>query len=269
MVALMAGAGVKVGQLVNADGGDYRIESGAVVVRGKSPSQDRTVAVRTNMAREAMGDWLKVRDELKLRATQPLFAGVNKGSIGNRLYTAYIREMVREHADKAGIRRRVNPESVRLTYDEIADQSIGRLIYTFIDEDAFRRRYPAAYGKWRDALDLLLANPERQITRIGHDCREALMAFAQEIVDAHEVQVVGDVTQTVTKVRAVFDTRRAISTKTRDHVLAYIRLTSDLAQRAEHGASREKESLTADDARRLVSHTMLAMNEADRACGSP
>lgn len=95
------------------------------------------------------------------------------------------------------------------------------------------------------------------------------MAFAQEIVDAHEVEVVADAAQTVTKVRAVFDTRRGLSAKTRDHVLAYIRLTSDLAQRAEHGASREKESLTADDARRLVSHTMLAMNETDRACGSP
>src|SRR5688500_2063392 len=47
MVALMAGAGLKVGQLVNVDGGDYRVDSGTVVVRGKRPSQDRTVAVRT------------------------------------------------------------------------------------------------------------------------------------------------------------------------------------------------------------------------------
>lgn len=59
-----------------------------------------------------------------------------------------------------------------------------------------------------------------------------------------------------------------LSGRTRDHVLAYLRFTSDLAQRAEHGASREKELLTTDDARRLVSHTLLAMNEADRAMGS-
>jgi hypothetical protein len=264
MVALMAGAGLKPGQLVNVASGDYREDSGTVVVRGKKPSQDRTVAVRTSMAREAMTDWLAVRDGLRMRATAPLFGGVNKGSIGNRINTAYVREMVREHAEKAGIRRRVNPESIRLTYGVIADQSISRLIHDFIDEETFRHRYPAAYGKWRGALELFLASPQRQVTRIGHDCREALMAFAHEAVDAHRVEVDAEAPETVKKLRAVFNSK-GISPRTRDHLLAYFRMTSDLAQRAEHGAAREKEPLTADDARRLVSHTLLAMNETDRA----
>ena len=59
MVALMAGAGLKVGQIVNADAGDYRADSGTIIVRGKKRSHDRTVTVRTNMAREAMTDWLR------------------------------------------------------------------------------------------------------------------------------------------------------------------------------------------------------------------
>src|SRR3712207_8975947 len=41
MVALMAGAGLKVGQIVNADAGDYREDSGTIIVRGKKRSHDR------------------------------------------------------------------------------------------------------------------------------------------------------------------------------------------------------------------------------------
>ena len=44
-----------------------------------------------------------------------------------------------------------------------------------------------------------------------HDCREALMAFAQEIVDAHGVDVIAEPTQTITKIRAVLNTRRELS----------------------------------------------------------
>lgn len=48
-------------------------------------------------------------------------------------------------------------------------------------------------------------------------------------------------------------------------LLAYWGTVSDLANRQEHGATREGESLVAEDARRLVFQTMLVMYELDRA----
>ena len=44
----------------------------------------------------------------------------------------------------------------------------------------------------------------------------------------------------------------------------YFGTVSDLNQRQEHGATRESESLTPEDARRVVFHSMLVMYEVDR-----
>ena len=49
-----------------------------------------------------------------------------------------------------------------------------------------------------------------------------------------------------------------------DALVRYWGTTSDLAQRQEHGATREGEPLSSEDARRLIFHAALVMYEVDR-----
>ena len=171
MVAVMAGAGLKVGQVVAMEFDHYDAERGEVILPAKGRTPEKRVPI-SGLPREALDDWLAVRSTLGLTGMAPLFPAVNKGSAGNPVHPAYIRTAVREHAIRAGIQRRVSPESLRKTYEALVDRTFDRRIHDFIDEDAFRIRHPDAYDKWRVALDFLV-NPQRHATRIGHDCREA------------------------------------------------------------------------------------------------
>ena len=273
MVALMGRAGFKIGQVVAMERRHYKLGGRFVTVPGTKRSPDRTVEIDI-ATREVLDAWLVIRSKLdpKLdgRALAPMFPAVSKGSIGNPLNTAYVREMLREQARKLRIEKRVTAEGLRRTYEaQQADRSTGinSRIGAYVDEEAFRRDYPAAYEKWRDALDFFVVNPERHATRIGHDCREALMLFADEMVTVTGARADdAKPNETIKKIRAALASSPNLSDKTRELTLAYFGTASDLAQRQEHGAIREKEPLTADDGRRVVFHTMLAMYEVRQAC---
>jgi hypothetical protein len=76
---------------------------------------------------------------------------------------------------------------------------------------------------------------------------------------------------TKTKIRAVFDAQDGLSRDKRfvaDKLVDYWHAVSNLAQRQEHAASRDREPLTDDDARRLVFQTLNVMVEIDRALPS-
>lgn len=75
------------------------------------------------------------------------------------------------------------------------------------------------------------------------------------------VEVVAKPNETIRKVRAALSSCSDLSDKTREVVLAYFGTASDLAQRQEHGALRDKRPLSDNDGRRVVFHTMLAMYE--------
>jgi hypothetical protein len=52
-------------------------------------------------------------------------------------------------------------------------------------------------------------------TRIGHDCREAMIAFASSLADRYKVAAATRPEQTVDKIRAVIDLQRgALGSKT-------------------------------------------------------
>jgi hypothetical protein len=50
-------------------------------------------------------------------------------------------------------------------------------------------------------------------------------------------------------------------------LIAYFGVVSDLAQRQEHGAQKEREPLKWEDARRIVFQTAMLMFELDRTLG--
>ena len=77
----------------------------------------------------------------------------------------------------------------------------------YLDSAAFKNHYPSAWERWSHAEELLWsADSERQLTNIGHFCREAAQEFADALAKrflAPNAQP--DKTKTIARVRAVLD----------------------------------------------------------------
>lgn len=142
---------------------------------------------------------------------------------------------------------------------------------SYLDAEVFRRKYPTAYDKWIDAhTRLWRSESEHDLTIIGHLCREAMQEFADSLVEQHALTSVDpSKAHTVARIRAVFDLRASQPGSTErpffDALLAYWGTVSDLVQRQEHGAQREKEALRWEDARRVTFQTLVVMFEIDKA----
>ena len=143
----------------------------------------------------------------------------------------------------------------------------------YLDLKDFRKCYPKAYEHLMRAEEKLWASDsEKHFTVIGHECREAMQEFAADL----HTQVFGsDLDENkkniIKRIRAVIDRKGEEKGKTvkpfLDALLAYWGTLSDLAQRQEHGAQKEGETITWEDARRLVFQTVNVMVELDRALG--
>jgi hypothetical protein len=134
-----------------------------------------------------------------------------------------------------------------------------------------QRRYPGAYQKWTRAEELLWgSDSQEQLTTIGHLCREAIQEFGTSLCSAHNVTPPdSNPRNTVNRVRAVLKHAGAILGERiqafLDALLVYWGTVNDLVQRQEHGGQKEGESLTWEDGRRVVFHTLLVMYEVEQA----
>jgi hypothetical protein len=144
-------------------------------------------------------------------------------------------------------------------------------VRSYLDAQQFRADCPAAFEKWT-AAECLLWTPEveRDLTNIGHLCREAIQAFATAVVDRFQPSAVDPNKQhDVARIATVLDQRKAKLGSTErpflSALLAYWGTVSDLAQRQEHGAQREAEPLVWGDARRLVFQTAVVTFETHRS----
>lgn len=140
-----------------------------------------------------------------------------------------------------------------------------------ISDAGFRSRYPNAYARWCSAQRLLSARESGDnATLVGHSAREATQAFATELVAQHQPHsVCADETMVEKRVGAVIAMHAAALGEKRRLALQALgslwRATNGLIQRQEHGAAKEGESVTADDARRIVLLTLVLMTELDQA----
>jgi hypothetical protein len=164
-------------------------------------------------------------------------------------------------------------------YRELKQRSASSLnqidieIREYLDTDLFQQRYPEAYRKWAEAAERLWASDsERELTRIGHDCREALQAFVTTHVERFQPSDVDpDKQHDRARFKAVLDQRREHLGETErlflDALYAYWGTLSALVQRQEHGAQRDKGSLVWEDGRRVVFQAAVVMYEVDRSLG--
>lgn len=112
LLAVLAFAGLRVGEAVQLRISDLNLTDGYVQVRRGKGGRSRRVSLAPG-ACAIVQQWLQVRSKLNLPATAPVFCTITKNLQGHPLATANIRQMVRRRARRAGIEGRVHPHALR------------------------------------------------------------------------------------------------------------------------------------------------------------
>ena len=91
---------------------DIDLEQGAITVLHGKGDKRRVVGIDTQAAAE-LRSWLDERASLGYRPDQPVFCTLARNNPGNRLWGSYVREVLTEHARRAGIHKRIRPHQLR------------------------------------------------------------------------------------------------------------------------------------------------------------
>lgn len=136
-----------------------------------------------------------------------------------------------------------------------------------LGSDSFARAFPGTFQLWADAEKLLWrSDASSQLTTIGHKVREAAQAFATQLVEAHQPPNVEPNAALVEKrLGAVIAMHREELPESKRLTLEALgtlwEAANRLVQRQVHGAQKEGESVSWDDARRIVYLAMFLMIE--------
>lgn len=144
-------------------------------------------------------------------------------------------------------------------------ERIEKQTIRYLDFEDFRKAYPEAYRKIKQAEEMLWsADKEEQFTTIGHLCREAVQDFADDLyTSVRGTAYEGPKTQTNNRIETVI-TEQCDSKKVRKYLRSlfdYWKAVGGLIQKQEHRAEKEKEQLTWEDSRRVVFQTVNVMFE--------
>lgn len=183
------------------------------------------------------------------------------------------------HSSGSGFNFLVSPEGFaayekRRNAVDSQTENIEEVVSLHLKSEAFRTAHPKSFEKWSGASELLWhSDSEKELTTIGHKCREALQLFADELVA--EEELVGEepnVQKTINRIQAVVNARKHDLGDTKvdflEALVTYWRAVNGLTQRQEHAGQREGEQLNWEDGRRLVFQTAILMFEIDRAMAS-
>ena len=84
-------------------------------------------------------------------------------------------------------------------------ERIEKTIKNYLDTDSFIKKHPKAYEKWNLAEELLWkTDSKKQLTLIGHLCREAVQEFSDSLNSSHKItNETKEKTKTVAKIKSV------------------------------------------------------------------
>lgn len=151
-------------------------------------------------------------------------------------------------------------------------ESSKRIVSTmksYLKGDAFKEKYASAYQKWARAESMLwTSDSEKQLTTIGHLCREAMQEFVTALVNYYKLSdAEKDISKTTRRIMAVLKYHADKLGETEkpfiEALFHYWRTVSDIVQRQEHGGQKEGEPLVWEDGRRVVFQTAIVMFEID------
>jgi len=181
------------------------------------------------------------------------------------------------HSDQYGIVRfDIHPSGIdcykylkKLSNEPV--NNLGKEIRNYINSPDFQKEYPQTHEKWLKAERLLWESDSiQQLTTIGHLCREAITEYIDNLVNQYNPpNAEMNKSSTKNRLKSVIDSKASDLGKTEkaflDALYCFWESVSDLIQRQEHGAKREKEKLIWEDGRRVVFQTMVVIYEIDKA----
>ncbi len=159
MFELLYSSGLRLGELValNVDDGRLDLPQGEVTVTGKG-AKTRTVPVGAR-AREALRQWLLVRNNLATQGEKAIFVG----SRGKRIAPAVVGVRLRAWARRRGLNQPVHPHMLRHSFathllqssqdlravqEMLGHSSISTTqVYTHLDFQALAKVYDAAHPR--------------------------------------------------------------------------------------------------------------------------
>lgn len=150
-------------------------------------------------------------------------------------------------------------------------QRIEADVARHLEADWFQNQYPLVFQKWREAESLLWSSDsDKQLTTIGHLCREAMQEFATSLVERFKLPNVDpDKARDISRLKSVLSANApalgASASAFLDALASYWGTVNDLVQRQEHGSQKEGTPLRWEDARRIVFQTMVVFYEIDRS----
>jgi hypothetical protein len=159
-------------------------------------------------------------------------------------------------------------------WKSLTEQPLERVateVRSYFDQAGFASEFGAAYARWAQAESLLWGDDsQRDLTTIGHLCREAMQAFATALVDRFAPgDAPGEPAKTKSRMEAVLKARASALGETEAAFLEALHVywcaLDELVQRQEHGAQRERTPLLWEDGRRVVFQTAVVMLEVARS----
>ena len=122
-------SGLRVAEALALEPKDINLETGQIAVLHGKGDRARIVGMDP-MACAIVEKWLERRRKLGVKAGQKVFCVISKPTVGAQLHYSYVRNMVKETAERAGIEKRVHPHGLRHTHAfELAGERVDlRLI---------------------------------------------------------------------------------------------------------------------------------------------
>lgn len=117
MIVVMWRGGLRVAELVDLEPRDVDVDTGIITVRHGKGDKRRVVALEPE-AMAVVVRWIEARAKLAIPRGRKLFCTITRdvAGAGRPLRTAHVREIIREHAQRAGIEKRVHPHGLRHTW---------------------------------------------------------------------------------------------------------------------------------------------------------
>jgi len=183
----------------------YREGRPEILVPAASVAQERSVPL-DHVTREYLDAWMADRLRLGIRPIAPLFCIVKGETFGDRVDSSSFRSALRTRALRANVHRRVTTEGLRKSgraHLGAPPSLIESRIVSYLDQPGFNARHEQASEKWQGALALYQVDPRKHATRIGHDCREAMIEFVTSLGRHRKTELPGRPEQTVQRLKAI------------------------------------------------------------------
>lgn len=122
LITIMWRAGLRISEALALLPKDVDLERGRVTVLHGKGDRRRVVAVDPAAA-AIIEKWVDRRRRLGIPGSKPLFCVISRPTVGEPVGSAYVRDLLKRLAVKAGIEKRVSPHGLRHTYaSHLAEQ---------------------------------------------------------------------------------------------------------------------------------------------------